>query len=384
LLFLFLAGPAAGAQTVVPEELFRLGGDSEAEEEIFGMVMSILVDENGRSYVLDQQLGWIQVFDADGRWAATLGQEGEGPGEFRNPRDFFWLPDGRIGVIQMMPPRIAVLDREGRAHDDLSLPGDAAFAMVDKCVASGDGVVVKLNQGSVRDGRMLNRTRLLAMDTEGRQTVLYAEKERDLGPAGAGMRISIGDEDLARLWDVGPDGRVWVCDDPAGWKLTVHRPGGGVEQVVERPFERVRVDPAQRATMQARADRAAERGMEISVPEYEPDLRWLGVRDDGEVWVLTSRGREGETLGAFEVLSPDGTVVDTVAVDVPFRDGRDAFVVQADRLYVIREAYEAMKSWAATFGGNIEIDVATAAEDEEEEPRPLEIVAYRLPYALQD
>jgi len=266
----------------------------------------------------------------------------------------------------MMPPRIAVVDRAGGVHDDLRLPGSSSFAMVDKCVSTGDMVVVKVNQGSVRDGHMYNAVRLLAVDLEGEQAALYAQEERDLGAAGAGIRIEIGGESLARLWDAGPDGRVW----------------SGAALVVERPYQRRKLPDDQRRQMEARRASAVERGMDFDVPEYEADLQYLDVRDNGEVWVLTSRGREGDEMGRFDVLDPDGEVVRRVRVDVPYDDRRDAFVVRGERLYVIREAMEAMKSWAAGFGGGIEIDVATSDAEDEGEARPLEIVAYDLPYVL--
>ena len=79
------AQPSNGAQTVSLEELWRLGGETDSDEEFFGVISQIATDPSGNVYLLDQQLNEVKIFAADGSYVRTIGREGEGPGEFRNP-----------------------------------------------------------------------------------------------------------------------------------------------------------------------------------------------------------------------------------------------------------------------------------------------------------
>ena len=50
------AQPRDGLQTLHLEELWRVGGDTDDEDEFFGVVMAALLDDQGNSYLLDAQL----------------------------------------------------------------------------------------------------------------------------------------------------------------------------------------------------------------------------------------------------------------------------------------------------------------------------------------
>ena len=160
---------------MVLQRLWSLGGESDEDEEIFGLVESVLQDADGNVYLLDQQLIEIRVFDANGEYLRTIGREGEGPGEFRNPRGMFFLPDGRIGVIQMMPGRVAVLDTQGEGYEDFPLPGGGGFSMVEKVSPCGDYLAVKVMSGSFGDGKITNRLQLLLLDAKGNEVKLIGE-----------------------------------------------------------------------------------------------------------------------------------------------------------------------------------------------------------------
>lgn len=52
----------------------------------FGKIESVVVDADGRIYVLDSMAQEIRVFDAEGMHLQTVGRMGGGPGEFQEPR----------------------------------------------------------------------------------------------------------------------------------------------------------------------------------------------------------------------------------------------------------------------------------------------------------
>ena len=96
------AAPLEAPETIAPEELWRLGGDDEDEDVIFGVLTSIATDSEGNVYLLDMQLSQVYVYSSDGEYLNTIGREGEGPGEFRRAGDMFIAPDGNVAVMQRM------------------------------------------------------------------------------------------------------------------------------------------------------------------------------------------------------------------------------------------------------------------------------------------
>ena len=58
--------PALPPVTLQLEELWRAGGEDNADDLVFGVPVEALADENGRVYLADQQLCQVFVFETDG------------------------------------------------------------------------------------------------------------------------------------------------------------------------------------------------------------------------------------------------------------------------------------------------------------------------------
>ncbi len=377
--------PAAsieGAVDLPLEELFSLGGESEDDDELFGLVQEILLDEDGNSYLLDQQLDEIRVFDPKGRFVKSLGRQGEGPGEFQNPQTFFFLPDGNIGVAQMMPARIAVLDRQGEGLDDLPVPGsEGGFTMVRKVLPAGDHLVMQLMVAGFGEGKMRNTNRLVAVDSQGNELSVFGESFREFEVGQGQMVISMGDEEFARVWTAAPDGTVYVVNDYTGYRIEVYGADGKLAKVIEREFEPLPFTKEEDARRRKRWEEQPRRGgLEVKpdFPEFKPDITDLVARPDGELWVRTSRSSAGDRdLGTFDVFDREGRFVRVVRPMVEYDARHDGYLILGDRFYRIKELNGALKAWVAGFGGGIRIG-NESDEDEEEEAAPLEILAYRI------
>jgi hypothetical protein len=80
-------------------ESARIGSADAAEPAyMFGEVVDATTDPLGRVWVLDRQARELRVFDAAGRHLRTVGREGAGPGEFRNPIGLSWDAQARLWV----------------------------------------------------------------------------------------------------------------------------------------------------------------------------------------------------------------------------------------------------------------------------------------------
>lgn len=100
-----------GAPELSPVEDLRLGAVSGNPAEEFGLLRDLAVDSGGTIYAVDMQAGTIRVFDRDGRPLRTLGQPGQGPGEF--DFEILRIAVGNDTVLALDRRRLHLFDAEG-------------------------------------------------------------------------------------------------------------------------------------------------------------------------------------------------------------------------------------------------------------------------------
>lgn len=113
------SGPGTWGKTpqVTLEPVRVLGDVDTADENLaFYMPSAIVVDGADNLYVLDTGNHRIQKFGPDGKYVATYGRQGQGPGEFYYPA---WLAVDANGFLYVSDPnnqRIQVLTPDGKDH----------------------------------------------------------------------------------------------------------------------------------------------------------------------------------------------------------------------------------------------------------------------------
>ena len=79
-------------------EFVKTIGELETEDEnlAFHMPSDIIIDSKGFIYILDSGNHRIQKFDSDGKYITTIGNKGQGPGEFYYPLSIDIDPKGYL------------------------------------------------------------------------------------------------------------------------------------------------------------------------------------------------------------------------------------------------------------------------------------------------
>ncbi len=121
----------------------------------FGYIESMALAPNGELFVLDDLNKRILVFGPEGRFLATFGRAGDGPGEFRFPRHVGVLGEDLIAVGDGAPSRLHVLTGRGDFVRQIRVepPADAAVTglanvVADWKVVPGTGVWAALRMYS--------------------------------------------------------------------------------------------------------------------------------------------------------------------------------------------------------------------------------------------
>jgi hypothetical protein len=153
-LLLTLAGCGDGAGTRVDEparfdphfqleQRLAIGG-----EDTFGRISDLIADDRGHVYVLDLYLKKLDRFDASGAQLATLGREGEGPGEFSYPRALAFWGEADLLVFDQRNLRLTEVATE---DDALALVREARVPLspFEICTLGGRIYTMGLLEGHV-------------------------------------------------------------------------------------------------------------------------------------------------------------------------------------------------------------------------------------------
>ena len=327
--------------------------------------------------MLDTQLSEIKIYDPSGEFLNTIGREGEGPGEFRRPADMFFMPDGNLGVMQVVPGKIVKLTPGGEPAGDYPLPAPegGGFQILRGGRLAANHLVLsrQLQAFDQESNKVTQSVSLDRLDLEGNLVATYTSFERVLELANLVIdeKRFLTWEQNGR-WDTGIDGRVFVVTGGSDYAISVFSPDGSLDRVIEREYERRERNAEETAEMQSLFE-SFTRGApnaKVQVNDYDTDINSLHPRDDGSLWVLTSRGSrdlpEG-VLGTFDVLDDKGRFVRSVTLKGQGDPQEDGYFFVGNRLYVVTGWLDAL---VALQGGG------ETQEEEDVAATPMELICY--------
>ncbi len=293
-----------------------LGGPDADDDtyfyERFGSV-EVAADAEGHLHVLDNGNIRIQVFDAQGNLARSIGAEGDGPGEFRIPSRLSVNASGQIAVFDMGQGRVSVLDADGKLLRDQMVMGSP-----DALVLADDGRVF-LSYGTHGPAKV----QVFGADGE------LAWEGGKLGPMGGRhIKMEIGRQTVAPRLVVVDGGSAFRA--PEGDYLLERFRSDGIAAFA-RPFERRKFTEEELAPPASEEEGGVEHvvivrrdggggegggggggasawtddsGEEMSMhldadelkqflPTHHSATRGVLAWPDGRLWVLTSEGKHG-------------------------------------------------------------------------------------------
>jgi sugar lactone lactonase YvrE len=104
-----------GSQPKVELKLLRTIGDVDTDDErlAFNSPMDIAFDAAGNIYILDSGNCRIQKFSPEGKFLASIGRKGQGPGEFANPTSLDVDSKGFVYAVDSNQNHLVVFKPDG-------------------------------------------------------------------------------------------------------------------------------------------------------------------------------------------------------------------------------------------------------------------------------
>jgi len=118
-----------GKNPQVSIKLFQTIGDLATEDEnlSFNSPSDIAMDSAGNIHILDSGNQRVQKFSPEGKYLATIGRKGQGPGEFNYPRSLDIDGQGNLYVLDPFVKKIQVLSPQGNELKTILLLKEIIF-----------------------------------------------------------------------------------------------------------------------------------------------------------------------------------------------------------------------------------------------------------------
>jgi hypothetical protein len=366
-------GPAQGIVTLNLHELWRAGG--EDGEIIFGRITDVIRYASGEILVLDNQLCQVEVFDPNGNHLRTLSQQGDGPGDVRQPIGLALLPDDHLGIGAGFPGKMVTMTLDGTPVDTRYPIGEPSDGNIGVMISldSGGGIMAATGGRLVFDGPETSYTErfLSVADAGGDTYTRILERQTPIDPTGR-LWDEKADYYFDGRWDLGPDGLIYVPMERDAYVVSAYDRNGELQLAFGRDQKpRRRTDEDKQQAGPIINVTGLRNDEEWDICDYDPAIARVMVNpDDGTIWVLTPSGSNDQPDGVLEtwdVFGPAGEFLHQAAVPLgsEIQDGTCYLV--GDNLMVV------IRGDGSSFDGETDEDLT-----EDDEVEPLEVICYRL------
>ncbi len=368
-------------RTVALEEVWRLGADED--DVLLGLVASGVLDEDGSVLLADRQLAHVLVVSSEGEVIATLGREGDGPGEMRDLQSVFIAGD-RVGMVQSFPGKVVYVDRNGVPAGGFTLGSEEAGGLYSirdlRCI--GTALVGHTDRSSIDFDADEARTSatLSVLDFDGVFGTELVAHEVSRGIMNIVLDEAAEWAEFA-TWAVSPGGVVATVAERDAWAIHVRNLDGEILRTLRRPAKPRTRTAGEKEEATSRIHIAVATGrsnIDSKALDDDPAIIDLQYASDGRLFVTTCRNTAGllnkGVAGRFDVIAPEGKFLEELTVTFAGHDPQKDVLVFLDGTHflVLRNFDDAEKALNAAFLPEEEKEDLSDAE-------PLEVFLVKLP-----
>lgn len=252
-------------------------GELETENEnlAFHIPSDIAKDNQGNIYILDAGNHRIQKFGPDGNYIETIGNRGQGPGEFYLPLSLDIDSRGYLYVSDPQNQRVQILKPDGTDYKTIPFHETAAGTI--RLLTSGDmvmgkgGIILAFASGGGSQGP---EKLMKILDSEGNILREFGDpttyKDSFVNTTGNGFRFAIDKDDS-----------VYVSFEYQN-RIEKYSPLGELLWKADRKLDY----STDLSKAKAQVKRSGGR-MQVRAPEMNRCSMGVAVDDKGRVWVVT-------------------------------------------------------------------------------------------------
>ena len=293
------------------EEELAIGGEDENGEIVLYQPIRLAVDDDGNIYVADMSDSKIKVFDAQGNFIRSIGEKGQGPGEFSSIGEIKILPNGNLIALDYRNRRTSIFDKNGKFLSSYTWKNHQYFILL-----TTDSSYTMQENVYEKQGRKLF---IKTYNFEGKELVNFGE----FTPPGVKiltkgkMAFGIGIPYSPASVFAGDQERGWLyhCYN-ANYLIEVYNRNGKLFRKIERPYELLSVTKKDRDDFRHGFDNNpnkvfAEMARDVDLPDFKTVGDAMIIDDEGNLWLSTheEKKQQDDTYFAVDIFNKDGIYV---------------------------------------------------------------------------
>ncbi len=251
--------------------------ESLDENVLFYMPADIAFDSKDNIYILDSGNHRIQKFDANGKYLATFGRQGEGPGEFQYPMSIDINKEGYLYISNPQNQRIQILKPNGTEFTTIPMHENPAgktklFRSGQMLMTEGQGFI-SFGTGDEEKNKELPKL-LKVLDSEGKVSKDFGEK-RDykdflLNRMGNQIHFAIDKNDF-----------IYVAFDYQN-RIEKYSPEGKLLWRADRTLNYDTAKPKNKGSRKASGGRVS-----LQMPDMNRCSSGVAVDSKGRIWIAS-------------------------------------------------------------------------------------------------
>jgi len=290
-------------QDILEEEL-SIGLETGPEEYMLNRPFDVKAADDGTIFVLDWGDVCIKVYDKEGTYLRTIGQRGQGPGDFGFLLYMALSSDGRIFIMNSVNRRVTIYNVSGDYLGGFPFEGNFTEMKTD---GKNRIYYSKYTQKTADEELPVTKdfievesiVQIIRNDAEGEDLYLLGdfegEKDRMRRTESGGVASQSSEFNI--VWEVNREGLLYEGLNQE-YKINVFDQNGKKMLTFGRDYDPVIQEFG-------REDNRRKRTM----PAYDPRIGWV-FDEKGNLWVSIYSENEGEVI--YDVFSPQGIYINQV------------------------------------------------------------------------
>jgi hypothetical protein len=312
-----------------PDRTVSFGEDLSIGGEEYDMLFRpqrFIVDQNENIYITDYQDQSIKVFDPNGEYLHSIGQKGEGPGEFSSVGYLTFLPNGKLMVTDFMARRLSLFEADGTFSRSYLWPeglGRPHYATDSSCILSQ---VIFGEKNPLEERKLFVKE----FDFQGNEIRSYGEFMLEDGKAFSEKR---GEAFISAIVSPPYSPQSVFAADPGRnylyhcvnneYRIEVFGNEGKVIKRFDRPYEPLPFTGKDAAEFQSRYENSRLEGLKkmakgLPMPSVKTVISRMLADDEGNIWAETYEKKEegDQTFTAYDIFNPEGYYEAKVWIDL--------------------------------------------------------------------
>jgi 6-bladed beta-propeller protein len=345
-----LGDVAVSRYATVGESDLQIGVQAGPAEYTLSRVAGAVTLRDGRIIIADADSRDVRVFGADGAYERTIGERGDGPGEFANLSNIAGVSGDTLFLWDLRTRRVTAFSTEGALGAMKPFdPGASGRPLRVFRLADGSYIArsrwrnpartppTNLDLQIMRDSLVLTHLDSNGVEKDSIRVVGDREMIREVLLVDRAVAVRIESRALGHLVGIAIDGEEVISGWSEQFSIDWRRPDGSVRQIVrvqgrETPTTRAAVLQQRDARIASLPELTAEarRRIETSFNDFPPPDRMPAFSDivadtDGNLWVAEYRPlrkdvsewlvfeHDGMLLGS--TMLPPGLLVQEIGAD---------------------------------------------------------------------